>query len=317
MKQKRGGQEMQADTATTTASAVLTEKAYAKINLGLKVLAKRADGFHEICSIFQNVSLADTLQFRPAPIFGMSCSDASLSTGSDNLVTRAAALFAEAVAGRDAMASTYHIHLEKRIPVGAGLGGGSADAAAVLRGLNHLAGEPFDHVYLQGMGAELGSDIPFALVGGTSLVRGRGEILEPLQWARPPCYYALVYPGLEVSTAWAYGQVPPQAPETQALGRLTEASSYLRFIDSLRGGRVDGKRLQMVLENDLQPLVERVNPIVAVVGSQLMAAGAVASSMSGSGSAVYGIFDDRTAAESAAEKLRVAGFRSFCCTPVK
>ena len=296
---------MQADRATTTASAVLTENAYAKVNLGLKVLARRADGFHEIRSILQNVSLADSLHFCPAAAFSMSCSDPALSTGEDNLVTRAAARFTEAV-GHRRMGSSYHIHVEKRIPLGAGLGGGSADAAAVLRGLNHLAGRPLDHGQLQQLGAELGSDIPFALVGGTALVKGRGETLEPLQWVGLPCHYALVYPGLEVSTAWAYSQVEPG---------LTEASPYLRFIDSLRGGRVDGKRLRQVLENDLQALVERANPIVAVVGSQLMAAGAVASSMSGSGSAVYGIFDDRSAAESAAEKLRVAGFRSFCCTP--
>ena len=297
---------MQANRATTTvAAAVLTETAYAKVNLGLKVLAKRTDGFHEIRSILQNVSVADTLHFHPATTFRMSCSDSNLSTGQDNLVCRAAALFADAVDQRKGGPS-YHIHLEKKIPVGAGLGGGSADAAAVLRGLNRLAGQPLDHSQLQRLGAELGSDIPFALVGGTGLVRGRGEILEPLQWVGLPCHYALVYPGHEVSTAWAYGQVE---------SGLTEASPYLTFIDSLRGGRVDGMRLRQVLENDLQALVERANPIVAVVGSQLMAAGAVASSMSGSGSAVYGIFDDRTAAETAAEKLRAAGFRSFCCTP--
>ena len=297
---------MQANRATTTvAAAVLTETAYAKINLGLKVLAKRTDGFHEIRSILQNVSVADTLHFHPATTFRMSCSDSALSTGQDNLVCRAAELFADAVDRREGGLS-YHIHLEKRIPMGAGLGGGSADAAAVLRGLNRLAGQPLDHSQLQRLGAELGSDIPFALVGGTGLVRGRGEILEPLQWVGLPCHYALVYPGHEVSTAWAYGQVE---------SGLTEASPYLTFIDSLRGGRVDGMRLRQVLENALQALVERANPIVAVVGSQLMAAGAVASSMSGSGSAVYGIFDDRTAAETAAEKLRAAGFRSFCCTP--
>ena len=297
---------MQANRATTTAAAaVLTETAYAKVNLGLKVLAKRTDGFHEIRSILQNVNVADTLHFHPAATFRMSCSDSALSTGQDNLVCRAAALFADAVDQREGGPS-YHIHLEKRIPMGAGLGGGSADAAAVLRGLNRLAGQPLDHSQLQRLGAELGSDIPFALVGGTGLVRGRGEILEPLQWVGLPCHYALVYPGLEVSTAWAYGQVE---------AGLTEASPYLTFIDSLRGGRVDGMRLRQVLENDLQAHVERANPIVAVVGSQLMAAGAVASSMSGSGSAVYGIFDDRTAAETAAEKLRAASFRSFCCTP--
>lgn len=295
---------MQGDRATTTTGAVLTQTACAKVNLGLKVLAKRADGFHEIRSILQSVSLADSLRFHPAKTFSMSCSDPALSTGEDNLVTRAAALFA-AAAGQPEAAS-YHVHLEKRIPLGAGLGGGSADAAAVLKGLNRLAGLPLDEGRLRQLGAELGSDVPFALAGGTGLVRGRGDLLEPLQWVGLPCHYALVYPGLEVSTAWAYSQVEPG---------LTDPSPYLTFINSLRGGRVDGNRLRQVLENDLQALVERANPIVAVVGSQLMAAGAVASSMSGSGSAVYGIFDDRTAAESAAEKLRVAGFRSFYCTP--
>ncbi len=282
--------------------AAHVEKACAKINLGLKVLNRRPDGYHEIRSIMQSVDLADLLHFYPAPADEFSCSDKTLPAGPDNLAWRARQLFA---ARCDKPLRPFHIHLEKRIPAGAGLGGGSADAAAVLRALNQLHNTPFDLQTLQEMAAELGSDVPFLVDGGTALVRGRGEILEPLQW-RGAVWYTLVYPNVEVSTAWAYAQVSPG---------LTAVSSYLSFIDSLSGGCVEGSALFPLLENDFQGPVERAYPSVAYMSSYFDQAGALAYSMSGSGSTVYGIFDDRNAAQKVQRGLIEKGYRSFLCRP--
>ena len=281
----------------------LVEKACSKINLGLKVLRRREDGFHEISSIAQSVDLADTLHFRRAPAPRLTCTDPALPLGSENLALRAAALFNARLSQAP---QNWHIHLEKKIPVGAGLGGGSADAAAVLRGLNRLNGNPFAAVELHALAAQLGSDVPFQLGGGTALMQGRGERLEGLAW-RGEVFYVLVYPAVEVSSAWAYGHV--------GVG-LTPKSPYLRFVNSLKsGGCVDHALLFRVLENDFLPLIERTYPIVAQLRVVLEATGALACSMSGSGSTIYGVFDDRTAAQEAQQRLQAKGYRSFFCRP--
>jgi len=280
----------------------LVEKACAKINLGLKVLGRREDGYHEIRSIMQSVDLADVLRFREGAQNALTCDEPGLSTGADNLVLQAVELFNSRLQEEP---RSLHIHLEKRIPLGAGLGGGSADAAAALRGLNRLYGRPFHGADLRQMGACLGSDIPFLIAGGTALVRGRGERVEPLQW-RGRALYVLVYPGVEVRTTWAYRQVKTG---------LTGGNPYLKLINSLSGGCVDLQTLVDVLENDFQPVVERAYPIVAELRARLDLAGARACSMSGSGSTIYGIFDDRNAAYLAHEELQAQGYRSFFCRP--
>ena len=160
-------------------TSLLVEKAYAKINLGLKVLGRRPDGYHEILSVAQCVDLADVLYFEAALSDQLTCSLDSLSTEPDNLVRRAVDAFR---ARLDRPVQSLHIHLEKNIPIGAGLGGGSADAAAALRALNHFYDQPFSNADLRQIAATLGSDIPFLVEGGTALMRGRGEILEALSW---------------------------------------------------------------------------------------------------------------------------------------
>lgn len=280
----------------------LVEKAWAKINLGLKVRWRRADGYHELCTIMQAVDLADVLWIEPAAQTRLTCTDPELSTGPDNLVLRAVEVFNCRLSGAPCR---VRLHLEKHIPMGAGLGGGSADAAAALRGLNRLCGAPFSAAVLRELAGLLGSDAPFLISGGTALARGRGEQLEPLHW-EGDFYYVLACPEVAVSTVWAYSQVQPG---------LTPSSPYLNFVSSLSGGRVAGKALINVLENDFQGLVERANPIVAELRSHLSLAGAQACSMSGSGSTVYGIFDDRNAAQRAHQGLRAKGCRSFFCRP--
>ena len=281
---------------------LLVEKAYAKINLGLKILGRRADSYHDILSLAQSVDLADILHFESASSDQLTCNIDHLSTGPDNLVQRAVVAFHALL---DQPKQFFRIHLEKHIPMGAGLGGGSADAAAVLRALNRLYSEPYTIAELCQIAAGLGSDIPFLVEGGTALMQGRGEILSPLGWAGA-VFYVLAYPEVEVGTAWAYGQLGPV---------LTENTPYLNFIDSLSGGCVDHDRLFEVLENDFMPVVERAYPIVAELRSKLDRAGARATSMSGSGSTVYGIYDDRTTASQAQQALQEQGYRSFLCQP--
>ena len=287
-------------------STLHNELAPAKLNLGLKVLGARDDGFHEIRTIMQTVDLVDHLSFRPQASFTMTCTDPTLSTGPDNLVMRAGKLFGETATAAGHHWQPVHVHLEKQIPRGAGLGGGSADCAAVLRGLNHLSGNLFEESVLHDLGAQLGSDVPFALKGGTAIVGGRGEIVDPLEWTSAELSYVLISPEVEISTAWAYSQVQPS---------LTGPSSYLSLVGSIRGGRIDVMKLLEVLENDFQTGVERANPIVAQAVDQIRRTGPRACSMSGTGSTVYGVYDDRNVASEALAQIKANGFRSFFCRP--
>ena len=281
-----------------------TERAGSKINLGLKILGKRLDGYHDILSVVQGIDLVDTLHFKSAQQSSMTCTDPNIPCNRDNLVLRTMALFSQRA---PVFCQPLAVHLEKRVPVGAGLGGGSADAAATLRALNALHDYPFDTEGLRALAAELGSDIPFLIEGGTAVMRGRGEVLQPLNWRGDVVYYVLVYPGVAVSTAWAYGRADLT---------LTDQNPYTTFVNSLSGGCVDCWELMEVLENDFLPVVESAYPIVATLRSHLEQAGACVTSMSGSGSTVYGLFDDRNTALKAEKKLRARGHRSFFCQPL-
>ncbi|NKB67910.1 MAG: 4-(cytidine 5'-diphospho)-2-C-methyl-D-erythritol kinase [Candidatus Latescibacteria bacterium] len=282
------------------------EKAWAKINLGLKVLHRRPDGFHEIRSVVQTIDLADEIHLRAAGADDFTCTQADLPMDPDNLVRQALGLFRARLGGP---ARPVQLHLAKRIPMGAGLGGGSADAAATLRLLNHYHGSPFPAAALLDMAAQLGSDVPFLVAGGTALMQGRGEVLTSLEWAAP-IWYVLVYPPVAVDTAWAYGHIDKD---------LTGKSPYVRLVGSdsfTSDGCVDHQVLFRVLENDFQPLIERTYPIVAELSAYLDLAGPQVCSMTGSGSTVYAAFDDREAAARVHRDLRQKGHRSFLCEPV-
>ena len=288
------------DPGETGQDPLFVEMAYAKVNLGLKILGTREDGFHDLVSICQTVDLSDRLEFFAASSDGMSCSASELAND-DNLVMRALRLCREGMRGDN---RPVYIHLEKRIPVGAGLGGGSADAAAVLRAMAAITGVHPGMEILAAWGSELGSDVPFLVRGGTAVMRGRGEIVEPVSCERG-FEYVIAYPGVAIDTAWAYRQLRGC--------KLTPVSDYATFAGSLGGGRVDADRLVELIDNDFQPIVERAKPIVADTREQLLAAGAAIASLTGSGSAVYGIFDDRIAAASAHSQLTAKGIRSFHC----
>lgn len=288
--------------------ATWEERAPAKLNLGLNVLSRRQDGFHDLCSVFQTVDLYDTIRVRRAADIQLTCSDGDLPSGPDNLAWRAATLYDEQTGQ-----GTAHIQLHKRIPSGAGLGGGSADAAAVLRALDGLNGNALGVQRLAELGADLGSDVPFAVIGGTALVEGRGERITSLSWCQAPAWHCLlVCPGEPVSTPWAYTELDRQ----RGIQSLSTPSPYTTLVSSARGGCLDADRLWSVLHNDFQPVVEGTKPIVARASQRLADTSPLVQSMSGSGSTVYGIYDDRAAARRAESILQAAGYPVFLCTPV-
>jgi 4-diphosphocytidyl-2-C-methyl-D-erythritol kinase len=273
-------------------------RALAKINLDLRVLGKRPDGFHELRTIFQTVSLADTLDiaFTPGRKTAIELEDALHIPG--NLVTRAARMAMDAmrVTGRVTM------RLQKRIPMGAGLGGGSSDAAAVLLALPALAGGAMELPELSGVAAELGSDVPFFLLGGTAVGIGRGTELFPLPdaVARPGL---LVAPEVHVNTAQAYSDLSRRL-EQHYPGLTTESQQNKIF--SFQSHTWDLNSLGLAA-NDFEAVVFERHRALGVLKKRLVRAGAAVAMMTGSGSALFGLFADRAGVSRALESLGVRG----------
>ena len=255
----------------------LAAQAFAKVNRSLVVLGRRPDGFHELDTVFQAVGLCDRLTFEPADGLTLEVDDPSVPSGAENLVVRAA----WALAAAAGVAARAAITLEKRIPSGGGLGGGSSDAAVALLGLDALwrLGLPLDR--LAAIGATLGSDVPFFLFGGTARGLGRGERVEPLP-DLPPRGVVLVMPPFPVATPLVFGRLG--APEWDGSAPERE-----------EGGVPD--------RNDLEPAAEALFPALRAVRESLAAAGAEQARLSGSGSTVFGLFPDPGAASEAARRL--------------
>jgi 4-diphosphocytidyl-2-C-methyl-D-erythritol kinase len=253
----------------------------AKINLTLQVGAKRSDGFHEVRTVLQSVALADRLTFtlRRGP-FVLSSRAQDLPLDRANLVYRAAELLWRTL-GRGGAPSDVHVALEKRIPVSAGLGGGSADAAATLVGLNRLWNARRSPRDLARLGAELGADVPFFLQGGTALGLGRGDDIHPLDDIRD-FTVIIVKPAFGVSTADAYRWLDEDRRRSPSAGGAGSAGA--RPIDvGWPGGPIE-------VANDLQPPVSARHPAIDDIADTLLEAGAAAAAMTGSGSAVFGLF---------------------------
>lgn len=283
-------------------------RAYAKLNLGLKVLGRRPDGYRDILSVFQTVDLCDRLAFEEisAGQTEVVCSDPALPVGPENLVHRAV----EALRGATGFDRGVRVSLTKEIPVGAGLGGGSADAAAVLRTLNRAWGLGAPDSGLREMALGIGSDVPFFLRGGTAVVSGRGEVLRYVAWASE-VHYVLVQPPFQVSTGWAYRQVSGRVN----LG-LTDPSKYINLINSTMTGPLCARDLFACVENDFEPVVAEAWPVLRDLRRALEGAGAEACCMTGSGSVLYGVFFDAAAAGRAAAALRQGGRRVFLSRPL-
>jgi len=267
-------------------------KSYAKINWTLDVLFKREDGFHELRTIYQAISLHDTLTITETtgPI-EIVCEDPRVPCDQTNLAFNAAALLREAAV----TSKGARIEIEKRIPVAAGLGGGSSNAASTLLALVKLWQVEIDDRTLFGIAANLGSDVPFFLIGGTALGVGRGEEVYAIEQVQCE-HLLLVNPGFGVSTRDAY----------EKLSRLTRAGSPSNIPFTLLAAK--GVRgLPLVARNDLEESVLAAHPEIAEVKRRLLSLGARHAQMSGSGATVFGVFDNSQAIERAESEARRAG----------
>lgn len=267
-----------------------TQRAYAKINIGLDVLRRRADGYHEVKMIMQTVDIYDelVLERRKEPGIELRMDNSELPSGGDNLICRAAdLLFRE-----KKITEGVNISLTKRIPIAAGMAGGSADAAAALRGVNELFDLGYSLTELQALGVGLGADIPYCLAGGTMLSEGIGEILTPLP-APPAAHLVIAKPDVNVSTAFVYGNLHAD--------RLAWHPDIDGMIAALQRGDLDG--ITGRLGNVLETVTVKAHPVIEQIKELLRKQGAENALMSGSGPTVFGIFKEKETAARAAEAV--------------
>jgi len=273
-------------------------KAFAKINLGLLITGKRPDGFHDIETIFHRIDLFDVITLSPADQLSVSCSTDEAPSGESNICYKAALLLTRHLNTNKGVS----IAIEKRVPVGAGLGGGSADAAVVLRELPRMWGYDIGRSTLASLALQLGSDVPFFLGDLSAVARGRGEILEffPLQ---VPYTILVCYPNIHVSTAWAYQHVTPTSADVDLKQLVLDGlKNPLRLVNGLR--------------NDFEPAVFRRHPDIMRVKETMMRGGADFALLSGSGSSVFAFFSRPDFARDVEEHLRSHGYRTFLTRPM-
>ena len=269
-----------------------------KVNLVLNILGKRPDGFHELETLMHPVNLCDTLRFtRGGAGVTLSCSDARLPVDAGNLVHRAASAFlAEARIG-----DGVSLHLEKRVPMAAGLGGGSGNAATTLLGLNELFGHPLDAVTLHRLAAQLGSDVPFFLQSAPALATGRGEIIEPLADfpALRGTAFLLIHPGFGIATAWAYQQLARFPAALQGNPGRARA-----LADSLLRANAPAIAGEGGFYNSLEAPAFEKYPVLSLYQDFLRSEGALAALMSGSGSTTFAIASNPEAARGLEERFK-------------
>jgi len=275
--------------AARIARASITIKAPGKLNLHLRITGKRPDGYHEIESVLVPVAVWDTLKISKIKQgLKVSCTGRELPEGPENLVYRAALSFFE----KTGIRAGARISLIKEIPISAGLGGGSSDAAATLKGLNTLWDGPLPAKDLEKLALPLGADVPFFLFQEPAIARGIGELLEPVR-DFPVFWYGIVSPVLTVSTAWAYGQVRLRLTVEGNRDRITTFNAATLKIPDL-------------LYNDLESVTLGKYPFLCSIKESLLALGALGALMTGSGPSIFGVFDSEHKAGEAGESLRRA-----------
>lgn len=270
----------------------LTLNAYAKINLSLDVLGLRDDGFHQVEMVMQSISLADKLRFERASDLCLTCNDPTLPTDTNNLVLKAARI----LKNRYKVSQGARIYLEKNIPVAAGLGGGSSDGAMTLWGLNILWDLRLSAGELLNIAGELGSDVPFALIGGTIFAQGRGEKLTTLP-PLPRLWLVLVKPSVAVSTKEIYKKWDELAVSAQVSQTYTP-----KLVQALENGQ--GDLAWKFFGNHLEEVTTRLYPEVKKIKEKLLENGAKRAVMSGSGPTVYGIMEGKEAALKVQRQLK-------------
>lgn len=274
----------------------LIRRAYAKINLGLDVTGRLENGYHLVRMIMQTVGIYDVLTFTAARSgIRISVEGGELPTGEDNLIYRAARLLMEAGGVKEGV----DIHLEKHIPIAAGMAGGSSDAAAALLGLNELFALGLSREQLRQLGVRIGADVPYCIMGGTALAEGIGELLTPLTPA-PPCGLLVAKPDIQVSTKYVYEQL-----DAWEIGHHPD-------IDGMRSAIETGDLTGIAdrLGNVLETVTMEACPVIGRIKREMMANGAMGSLMSGSGPTVFGIYGSQEQAGAAGDCLRETGLAS-------
>ena len=289
------------------------EKAYAKINLSLNVVGRRADGFHDVETVMHTVSLADeiTVEVFPSRMSDVTLrfdGECRLPTDDRNIALKAARLYLD----RAGISDSVNITLVKNIPVAAGLAGGSTDAAAVLRALNKLYDKRLSTKALLSLAAELGSDVPFCLLGGTALCLGRGERIERLPDVRGLDLVIAVADGEHISTPEAYSELDRLYSDFDGSVRGNGDLLTQRLLCSVKGGEIDPSSLYNIFEEAILPRCEGASAIKA----RMLELGALGALMSGSGPSVYGIFDTEDSARRATEVLKNNGVRAYLAKSV-
>ena len=269
-------------------------QAFAKINLGLDVLGKREDGYHEVRMIMQTIRMYDQLDMRKSvePGIHLTTNKKYIPVDENNLVWRAAKLMMDTCG----IIEGVSIHLHKVIPVAAGMAGGSSDAAATLVGMNRLFHCGLSKEKLMELGVQIGADVPYCVMRGTALAEGIGERLTSLPGV-PMCYVLIGKPGINVSTKFVYGNLH--------LDEVTEHPDIDGMVEAIRNHDLYGitDRMGNVLESVTCPAY----PVIDEIKAQMMKNGAVNAMMSGSGPTVFGIFDDPDKAEFARDQLKISG----------
>lgn len=273
--------------------------AFAKINVDLRVLGVRPDGFHDLRTVFQSLAVHDVVTFTRRPgSFAIECDDPALPVDRRNLIWKAASLLWRTVGrGRGETPRGVRVGLQKKVPQASGLGGGSADAAMTLLALSRLWGLDVDIPTLSRLAARLGADVPFFLVGGTALGLGRGDDIYPLV-DLPRTHVVVVRPRFGVSSGDAYAWYD-QEPRRQVRTGLRQMPAT--WPDWAR-----------MLKNDLEPAVIRHHPTIGRIKAALLDAGATYAAMSGSGSAVFGLFERAEAAKRSSTDLARPGWQVLC-----
>lgn len=272
----------------------ITRKAYAKINLGLDVLRRREDGYHEVKMIMQTVDIWDVLTFRKSkePGITLTVNKEELPTSKDNLIYRAAELVMQKYDIQEGVA----ISLEKNIPIAAGMAGGSTDAAAVFHGLKELFSLEMSMEEMQQLGVKIGADVPYCIMGGTALSEGIGEILSPLP-APPECVLVVAKPDINVSTKFVY--------ENLHANELKVHPDIDGMVDAIKAGDLSGITERM--GNVLETVTVKEYPVIEEIKNLMKQAGAENALMSGSGPTVFGIFKDGRCAKAAAKQIKTEG----------
>lgn len=275
-------------------------RACAKLNLYLDITGILPDGYHGLRSVMQSIDLYDTVKVEPADTIRLTVDKKYIPTDERNTAFKAAKAFFEATG----IQGGAEISIRKIIPVGAGMAGGSADAAAVLNLLNILYGMPLSAEELSAVALKVGADVPFCLEGGTMLAEGKGEKLTPLP-RLAKCFFVVVKPDFSVSTKDAYKMYDEQGGDCPDVDGILSALKQRNI-----------RQVCASMGNDLERCIASRHPDINEIKDKLLGLGAIGAMMTGSGSAVFGVFEDMAQAQKAADEMRAPKRRVFVCRPV-